>query len=140
MTVDELVERFELFDEWEERYRYLIDLGRKLPPMPEEAKTEETKVEGCISQVWMVAETVDGDRLRLRFVADSDAHIVKGLVAVLLMLVNDRTPQEILDLDMESLFGRLGLDQHISANRRNGFVSMIGRMKAAAREAAAAPA
>ncbi|SDE70477.1 SufE family protein [Rhodospira trueperi] len=132
MTLDELSETFELLDDWEERYAFIIDLGRKLEPMPDADKTEANKVPGCMSQVWMTAREADGNPVRLHFCADSDAHIVKGLIAILLVLFNDRTPEEILAADAQGEMKRLGLDQHISPNRRNGFLSMIERIKAEA--------
>lgn len=135
MDPDELIERFELLDQWEDRYRYLIDLGKKLEPLSDAEKTAETKVEGCISQVWMVSETEPGPPPTLRFRGDSDSHIVRGLVAVLLLLCSGRTPQQILDTDIAGIFSQLGLEQHISPNRRNGFFSMVGRIQEHARAA-----
>ena len=128
MDAATLIETFELFDDWEERYRYLIDLGRKLPPMPEADKNEVTKVRGCVSQVWMTSSIEAGPPPTLHFVADSDAHIVKGLVAILLALYSGRTAEEILATDIKDIFGQLGLEQHLSPNRRNGFFSMVERI------------
>ena len=134
MTVDELVENFSLFDDWEDRYAYVIDLGKKLEPMDEAEKTEETKVKGCMSQVWLVHDPVatDNGDTRLHFRADSDAFIVRGLIAVLMELYNDRRPSEILETDAVETLGRLGLSNHLSPNRRNGFVAMVDRIKAIA--------
>ncbi len=129
MDTEELVETFEMLGDWEERYRYLIDLGRKLPPMPEADHIEANKVRGCMSQVWMTSK-LDNGRLQLQ--GDSDAHIVKGLIALLFKLTNGRTPKEIADTDIGAIFTRLGLDQHITMNRRNGFYSMVERIKAMA--------
>jgi cysteine desulfuration protein SufE len=129
MHIEELKENLEFLEDWEERYRYIIELGRELPAFPEALRTEDTKVRGCMSQVWMVPEVEEGEPPRLRFLADSDAHIVKGLIAVLLVIFNDKTPQEILDVDVDTLFQELGLTEHISPNRRNGFFSMVGRIK-----------
>ena len=129
MNLDELVDTFEMLGDWEERYRYLIELGRKLPPMPDSEKTEASKVRGCMSQVWLTHKVQAGPPLKLEFDGDSDAHIVKGLIAVLFQLCSDRTPQEILDTDIGSAFGRLGLENHIIMNRRNGFYSMVERIK-----------
>lgn len=137
MNVDELVENFELLGPWEERYRYLIELGRKLPPMPDTDKTEANKVRGCMSQVWLTHEVVDGEPPRLRFHGDSDAHIVKGLIALLFLLVSERTPREILDLDVADAFSRLGFENQITMNRRNGFYSMVERIRQMASEHAA---
>ena len=135
VNADELLERFEFFDDWEERYSYLIDLGRKLNAMPDHLKTEENLVRGCISRVWLVVKE-DGPPGALHFVADSDSVIVKGLIAIVLMLMSGRSPQDILDTDLSELFSRLGLDGRLTANRRNGFYSMIGRIHTLAAAAA----
>jgi len=134
MSFAELAENFALFDDWEDRYRYIIDLGRKLPDFPEAFKTEANKVRGCMSQVWMVPGHPANDPARFAFAADSDAHIVKGLIAVLGVLFSNKTPAEIAVTDIESAFNQLGLDQHLSPTRRNGFVAMVDRIK---REASA---
>lgn len=142
MTVEELVENFSLLDDWEDRYAYVIDLGKKLEPMPEAEKTEEAKVKGCMSQVWLAydaaAPSNGGGETRLHFRADSDAFIVKGLIALLMELYNDRTPKEILETDAVAALGELGLASHLSPNRRNGFVAMVDRIKAIAADHAAA--
>jgi cysteine desulfuration protein SufE len=140
MDVDELVENFALLGPWEERYRYLIELGRKLPPMPEAEKTDASKVRGCMSQVWLTARARPGPPPRLELHGDSDAHIVKGLIALLFKLYEGRTPREILALDVHSVFERLGLESHITMNRRNGFYAMVERIRALAEGAAAVPA
>lgn len=138
--VEELIDNFSFLDDWEDRFRYLIDLGRKLPPMDEDLKTEETKVRGCTSQVWIIDEVKPGPPLTLHFVADSDAHIVKGLIAVLLEIYDGRTPEEILAVDIRDAIGRLGFQQHLSPNRANGLFSMVERIRAlAVQEAAGAP-
>lgn len=134
MELDELVETFEFLGDWEERYRYLIDLGRKLPPMPEADHSDVNKVRGCMSQVWLTHTVNPGPPLTLQFHGDSDAHIVKGLIALLFELCSDRTPQQILDTDIGSAFARLGLESHITMNRRNGFYAMVERIKAMAAE------
>ena len=139
MTVDELAETFEFLGDWEERYRYLIELGRKLPPMPEEEHDDAHKVRGCMSQVWLTAEVQPGPPKILNFRGDSDAHIVKGLIAVLLELTSGRTPQEIVALDIGTAFERLGLESNISMNRRNGFYAMVERIKQMAAQEAASP-
>jgi cysteine desulfuration protein SufE len=136
MTIDELIENFELFDEWEDRYRYLIDLGREMPPLDDAYKVDAFKVEGCMSQVWLVPSPAESGVLRFR--ADSDSAIVKGLVAVLLILYSGRTAREILDTDIEGVFARIGLDQQISPNRRNGFYAMVETIRGTARRMAAA--
>ena len=128
MTPDEFAERFNRLRSSEDRYRYLIQLGRKLEPYPEEFRDEEHLVPGCMSQVWLI--TVGGSEpSEVVFRADSDAHIVKGLIAVLLMLYSGKTAEEILSTDVQGLFERLDLGQHISVNRRNGFYSMILKMR-----------
>ena len=134
--VEELIEGFEFLDSWDDRFRYIIDLGRKLAPMDSAMKNDETKVDGCTSQVWMVA-SAEGSPPRLTFLADSDAHIVRGLIAILLTLYEDRPAQEILDLDAASTIARLDLAQHLSPNRANGLFAMIGRIRAFAAEALA---
>jgi len=134
MDIEELAETFEFLGDWEERYRYLIDLGRKLPPMPAEDHVEANKVRGCMSQVWFTHRTHPGPPLTLEFQGDSDAHIVKGLIALLFALVSGKSPQQILDTDIASTFARLGLESHITMNRRNGFYAMVERIKQMARE------
>ena len=132
MDLEELVENFQALGPWEERYRYLIDLGRKLGPMPEAEKTEATKVRGCMSQVWMTHQVRAGPPVTLEFHGDSDAHIVKGLIALLFKLYSGRTPREILALDVKSVFERLGLENQITVNRRNGFYAMVERIRSLA--------
>lgn len=127
MTIDELVDNFALFEDWEDRYRYLIDLGAKLPPMDEALKTDHVKVRGCMSQVWMVPGWDAQGRLTL--LADSDAQIVRGLIAVLFVIFIGRTAAEIRATDVEGIFAKLGLDSHLSPNRRSGFFSMVEAVK-----------
>lgn len=130
MDIDELAETFELLGDWEERYAYLIDLGRKLPPLAEAERSEETKVRGCMSQVWLVGGLQpDG---HMQFNGDSDSSLVKGLIALLLMMVNGRTPDEVRALDIAAQFQRLGLESNITVNRRNGFFAMVERIRALA--------
>jgi len=137
MEIDELVDTFEFLDNWEDRYRLLIDLGRQLPAFPEEARRDEYRVEGCTSQVWLTHELIPGTPRRLRFQADSDAFIVKGLIAIILMAYSERSADEINATDIEGLFTRLGLAQQLSPNRRNGFFAMVERIREIAlREAA----
>ena len=140
MNVDELVENFAQLGPWEERYRYLIELGRKLPPLPETDRVETNKVRGCMSQVWLTSRVQPGPPVRLEFRGDSDAHIVKGLIALLFKLYAGRTPREILALDVKTVFERLGLESHITMNRRNGFYSMVERIRALAENAVATAA
>ena len=126
VDVDELIERFSLFDDWEERYAYIIQMGRKLPAFPEEHRTEANKVRGCVSQVWMISEVNEGC---VRLQGDSDAFIVKGLVAILLALYSGKTPAQIAAIDIESVFSELELHEHLTPNRRNGFFSMVERIR-----------
>jgi len=138
MTPDEFTERFNRLHSWEDRYRYLIQLGRKLEPFPEEFRDQEHLVPGCLSQVWLV--TVEGsDPSEIVFRGDSDAHIVKGLIAVLLMMYAGKNAEEILSTDLEGLFERLDLGQHLSVNRRNGFYSMTLKIREHAAQAVVAP-
>ncbi|TFF25133.1 SufE family protein [Jiella endophytica] len=137
-TIDEITADFELLDDWEDRYRYVIELGRALPDLPPEEMTEETKVRGCVSQVWLVSESDGESPPHLSFRGNSDAHIVKGLVAIALALFSGHTPQEIEATDAEALFSRLGLQEHLTPQRSNGLRSMVARIKNDAREAAAA--
>lgn len=127
-NLEELTENFALFDDWEERYKYLIDLGKNLPPMAESLKTDETLVRGCTSRVWLICETDAAGRYH--FTADSDAHIVKGLIVVLLSAYQDKTPSQIQLMNIEQAFKDIGLDQHLSPSRRNGFFAMVERIRA----------
>ncbi|BDA83670.1 cysteine desulfurization protein SufE [Aureimonas sp. SA4125] len=137
ITIDDIETNFELLDDWEDRYRYLIELGRELPPLPEGAQNDATKVPGCVSQVWLVSDVLAGAPPRLRFAGDSDAHIVRGLVAIALALFSGRTAPEILAIDAEATFARLGLQDHLTPQRSNGLRSMVGRIKEDARRAMA---
>tara|TARA_B100001989_G_C24544155_1_gene469583 strand:+ start:2788 stop:3213 length:426 start_codon:yes stop_codon:yes gene_type:complete len=125
-TIQELSENFALFDDWEERYRYLIDLGRNLPHMSEDQMQDVNIVRGCTSRVWMVLGVDDNGCVQI--LADSDAHIVRGLIAVLLAAYQNKKPEEITVLDIKSYFRKIGLDQHLSPNRRNGFFAMVERI------------
>ncbi|MCH2037941.1 MAG: SufE family protein [Rickettsiales bacterium] len=130
----ELVDDFSLFEDWEDRYRYIIDLGKKLDPLDAEFHTDDYKVDGCISQVW-ITSSYDAKSGLLSFKGDSDAFIVKGLIAVLFRLFNQRKPDEILAVNVAEIFGQIGLDDHLSPNRRNGFYSMIETIMSTARDA-----
>ena len=118
----ELKDTFEILPDWEERYGFIIDLGKKLEPLPEHAYSEEYKVRGCMSQVWLIAEN---DGPKMVFKGDSDAHIVRGLIAILLIIFSGKTAQEIVDTDINAIFEELELEQHITMNRRNGLFSMV---------------
>jgi cysteine desulfuration protein SufE len=132
-AVDELADELELLGDWEERYRHLIDLGRSLAPLTEAEHSDENKVRGCASQVWLVVSRDAAGRLSFR--GDSDAHIVRGLIAVLLSFYNGRTPAEVLAFNARAAFERLGLTGALSRQRSNGLFSMIERIR---REAGAA--
>ncbi|MES1929087.1 SufE protein probably involved in Fe-S center assembly [Salinisphaera dokdonensis CL-ES53] len=121
--IEQLKTTFEMLPDWEERYRFIIDLGRKLEPLEDDERNEATRVRGCMSQVWLVADNEDDDKLHFR--GDSDAHIVRGLIGVLLMIYSDKTPQEIAEIDINQIFIDLNLEQHITMNRRNGLYSMV---------------
>lgn len=138
MSIDTLLERMERLDDWQERYRYLIALGKKLPDLAPEQKTEEHRVEGCVSKVWLVLERVDGEAMH--FAADSDSAIVKGLITLVLALYSGKTPKEIVATDVDAVFERIGLDRHLSPNRRNGFYSMVLYIKRMAVQQAMASA
>ncbi|MDF1768870.1 SufE family protein [Maricaulis sp.] len=129
--IDDLVDEFDFLDDWEQRYRYLIDMGKALPDMPETERTDVNKVKGCVSQVWLVTGK-DGDTLTFR--ADSDAHIVRGLAALLVRLYSGRTGEEILSVDARDVLARIGLSEHLSPQRSNGLASMIGRIRGEAAE------
>lgn len=129
MDFSELVDNFSFLDSWEDRYGYLIELGKALPAMDDADKIPENKVEGCMSQVWLTMRR-DGDRLFFR--GESDAFIVRGLIAVLQIILSGKTTAEIVAEDVEADFNRLGLDAHLSPTRRNGFFSMVARVKAEA--------
>lgn len=133
MTVDELVENFEFLDDWEDRYRYIIDLGRKLPDFDEADKNEQNRIQGCTSQAWLIAEVSSDPEPVLSFRADSDAHIVRGLLAVLLSIYSGRTAEEILAVDIKDVLRRLDFETQISPNRANGFNSAIERIRNLAR-------
>lgn len=127
-TIDDVLENFEFLDDWEERYGYIIDLGKSLPSFPEEAKIEENYVHGCQSQVWLIHK-LDKTSGKLLLLIDSDAIIVKGLAAVVLAILNSKTPQEIVDLDVEGIFDEMDLIRHISPTRGNGLRSMLDMIK-----------
>ena len=129
MTIDELLETFDSLEDWDERCDYLIDLGFDLPEFPQQGKTEENRVRGCQSNVWLVAEVRENGRPTIQISADSDSMIVRGLIAVLLTIFSGRTPEEILETDVRTIFERLGLDRHLSSTRRNGLYGMVNRIR-----------
>jgi cysteine desulfuration protein SufE len=140
MTLEEIIENFNFLDDWEDRYRYLIELGRTLEPLPAAAHTDANKVLGCASQVWLetTIDTKEPGEPIIRFKGDSDAHIVRGLVALALALYSGKTPSEIIATDAQPLFRDLGLAAHLTPQRSNGVRSMVERIKNEARRAAEA--
>ena len=136
-TLDEIVDNFSLLEEWDDRYRYVIELGRGLRPLPERDRTEANKVQGCASQVWL-ATTVHANGQggpTLTFSGDSDAHIVRGLIAILFAMFSGKRAGDILSTDAIAVFERLGLREHLTPQRSNGFRSMVERIRADARAA-----
>lgn len=127
MNIEELVDNFEFLDSWEDKYRYIIELGEKLEPLAEEFRTEDWQVKGCQSQVWLLPQKqCDGT---LKFVGDSDAMIVKGLIAIVLMIYNNLTAVEIKRLAINEIFASIGLQEHLSPSRRNGLEAMVEKIK-----------
>jgi cysteine desulfuration protein SufE len=140
MTIDEIRDNFALLDDWDDRYRYVIELGRTLEPMSDAEHSAVNKVQGCTSQVWLslrIARDADSAPV-LTYVGDSDAHIVRGLVAILLTLYSGRKPQDILDTDAIAIFDELGFREHLTPQRSNGLRAMVERIRKDAREAVAA--
>lgn len=127
-SLEEIRESFAFFDDWEDKYRFVIDLGKSLPPFPDCARREENLVRGCQSQVWLDA-TFDAEAGTLNLAIDSDAHIVRGLIAIVLAAYQDRTPAEILDFDIEGLFEELALLKHLSPTRGNGLRALVTRIR-----------
>lgn len=138
MTIDQLVENFELLGDWDARFAYLIDLGRGLRPLAEADRCEANRVHGCQAQVWLVLRRRT-DTEAIDITADSDAFIVKGLIAVLLMIYSGRSAREILATDGTAALSRLGLEQHLSPTRKNGLFSMLNRIRQLAAASAAQP-
>ena len=135
MTIDEIRDNFELLEEWDDRYRYVIELGRTLEPMPEAEHSAGNKVNGCASQVWL-SKQIDrsgNSEPRLNYLGDSDAHIVRGLIAVLFALFDGKTAEDILRTDAPAVFAELGLKEHLTPQRSNGFFSMVERIRNDAR-------
>jgi cysteine desulfuration protein SufE len=140
MTIDEIKDNFTLLDDWDDRYRYVIELGRTLDPMPEAEHSADNKVQGCASQVWL-SKQIDrsaGGEPRLDYLGDSDAHIVRGLIAILLTLYSGCTPRAILDTDAIAVFDQLGFREHLTPQRSNGLRAMVERIRSDARAAVAA--
>ena len=136
-SIDEIIENFELLDDWEDRYRYVIELGNDLEPLTEAEHSPEHKVQGCASQVWLISKlepNANGEAL-LYFRGDSDAHIVRGLIAILLAIYSGKEAGEIVSLDAEAVFAKIGLKDHLTQQRSNGLASMVARIR---KDAAAA--
>ncbi len=140
MTIDEIKDNFSLLDEWDDRYRYVIELGRMLDPMPEAEHSAANKVQGCASQVWLARRLAHTDTNKpvLSYLGDSDAHIVRGLIAILLTLYSGRTPQDILATDAVATFDELGFRDHLTPQRSNGLRAMVERIQSDARATLAA--
>jgi len=147
MTIDEIIENFALLDEWDDRYRYVIELGRSLAPLDEQDRNDANKVQGCASQVWRSTTVQPNGQDNgqdngqagplLSFIGDSDAHIVRGLIAILFVIYSGKHARDILATDAVALFERLGLKEHLTPQRSNGFRSMVERIKSDARNALA---
>ena len=137
--IESLIEDFGFLDDWEDRYRYVIELGKSLPPLPDNEKTEANKVRGCASQVWLVSEPAGSGERVLSFRGDSDAHIVRGLIAILLKLYSGRPAREIVETDPESVFAKIGLREHLTSQRSNGLSSMLGRIRSDAQSVLSDP-
>ena len=135
--LEALVDDFELLDEWEDRYRYVIELGRGLPELDEAQRNQQNKVQGCVSQVWLDTTVQRGSNASpvLTFAGDSDAHIVRGLIAILFRMFSGQTARTILDTDAVAFFQRIGLDDHLTPQRSNGLRSMVNRIRRDAEDA-----
>ncbi len=132
MDIDQIIEDFEFIDDWEDRYRYIIELGNQLEPYPDVNKTPETKVKGCVSQVWLTTQLIQGDGesdVNLHFSGESDAHIVRGLMAIVFGIFSDKPPSEIVKTDYQGIFNKLDLKDHISPQRSNGLNAMVQRIQ-----------
>ncbi|WP_096174631.1 SufE family protein [Cohaesibacter sp. ES.047] len=136
LSIDEIIENFSFIDDWEERYRYVIELGRELPGLSDEEMNDANKVQGCVSQVWLTSQT-SGEATNpiLTFNGDSDAHIVKGLVAIALATFSGKSAKDIMTIDAEAVFNQIGLREHLTPQRSNGLSAMIGRIKSDAEKA-----
>ena len=127
--IQDLIDDFTFMDDWEERYMHVIDLGKDLMPLAPTERNDDTRVKGCVSQVWLVRDDNDQDPDRLFYRGDSDAHIVKGLVAIMISIFSGQTASDILNIDIEEIMQKLGLSEHLSQQRSNGLKAMIGRIQ-----------
>jgi cysteine desulfuration protein SufE len=132
LTIDRIIGNFEILVDWEDRYRYIIDLGKQIEGLDERLRHEDNRVQGCVSSVWLVTEIDNTDPPTFRFRADSDAHIVRGLIAILLTAYSEKSASEILAVDIKGLFERLELSSHLSPSRSNGFFSIVERIRSLA--------
>jgi|TARA_B110000438_G_C15657914_1_gene582545 cysteine desulfuration protein SufE len=135
-NIDEIIENMEFLDNWEDKYKYIIELGQAINDFPEDLRNNKTKVNGCVSQVWLFSSTSKNSRNEklIKFIGDSDAFIVKGLIAILISIYTNKKPEEILEINPEDIFKKFGLETHLSPQRSNGLLSMIERIKNDARE------
>ena len=133
MSVDELVEAFELLTEWEDRYAYISDLGEQLAPLGDDAKTDSNLVHGCMTRVWITGSRSDDRPEAISLKAEAEGPLIKGLVAMLLMMFGNKTPEEVLTTDADQLIDRLGLEEHLSPNRHVGMYAMVDKIKGIAR-------
>jgi len=133
--IEEIIENFELLDDWDDRYRYLMELGQTLDPFPSEAQTQQNKVQGCVSQVWVTSSMENSDDPTLYFVGDSDAHIVKGLIAIAFAIFSGKSASQIMNTDEQKIFQRIDLSEHITPQRSNGLSALIQRIKKDANQA-----
>lgn len=141
MAIADILSDFELLEDWEDRYRYVIELGRELPPLPDELRTDANKVRGCASQVWLATKRIPaggGGSDKLEMQGASDAMIVQGLIAILFSIYEGKSASEILATDTQAIFAKLGLKEHLTQQRSNGLASMIQRIRADASEIAEA--
>ena len=129
MSIETIIEDFAFLDDWEDRYRYVIELGKSLPPLSDEERTDANKVRGCASQVWIVRKIGGGEDPVIEFRGESDAHIVRGLIAILLELYSGQKASRILEIDPEKQFAEIGLREHLTAQRSNGLTSMVSRIR-----------
>lgn len=134
-SIETIRDDFTLLDDWEDKYRYVIELGEQLPPFPDSARDDGHRVQGCVSRVWLIAEVDEGADPQIHLQGDSDAHIVRGLVAIMLALYSGQRASEIEAIDAEETLRALGLDEHLTPQRANGLRSMIKRIKQEARSA-----
>jgi cysteine desulfuration protein SufE len=134
MTLDDMVDTFELLGDWDQRYQYLVELGQKLPPLPEECRVEDNRVKGCMSQVWVCAYRDPESEDLIRYHGDCDTTIIKGVLHLLIQLVDRRRIEEVEELDVDRFFERLKLDDHLSPNRHVGVFAIVDLMKKQARE------